>query len=107
MTTPKFTPGPWTASHLGPMLRAVKIVSTRALRIAPIAGPAFAYLPEGREDIQSANADLIAAAPDMFAALEEIERVTTCSANCEHDEDDRCPIYLARAALAKARGESP
>jgi hypothetical protein len=32
-------------------------------------GPAIAYLPQGREDIQEANAHLIAAAPDMLEAL--------------------------------------
>lgn len=45
------TPGPWTAEQIGPMLHALRIVSPCAIRIAPRSGPAFCYLPEGRQDV--------------------------------------------------------
>ena len=47
-----------------------------------------------------ANADLIAAAPDYLAALEEI-------ANMDHDYycEGYCGVDVAIAALAKAEGE--
>lgn len=53
-----------------------------------------------RFTVQQANAHLIAAAPELFEALEEM------LAECEDDEF--APhVMEAKAALAKARGEQP
>lgn len=62
------TPGPWSQETLGAQLRAVKISGEKARRIMVQGGPAIAYLPEGRKDIQEANAQLISASPDLFEA---------------------------------------
>ena len=51
---------------------------------------------------QAANARLIAAAPDLVAALEKLAGTAAVAAmnpNCP-------PVIAARAAIAKARGES-
>lgn len=61
------TPGPWRAIHRRVIERPTHIREHFA--ITPAAGPTFAFLPEGRADIQEANARLIAAAPEMLAAL--------------------------------------
>jgi len=57
------TPGPWTADWLKERGKYAGCTG-----IAPTAGPPLAYLPPGREDVQKANARLIAAAPDLLGA---------------------------------------
>lgn len=90
----KHTPGPWTATKCA--------MSRDEWRISnPEAWPIFTVLcgrPEAR-----ANAHLIAAAPDLLAALIKLERVESSP----HSETVR---YLAReqarAAIAKAEGSA-
>lgn len=53
------------------------------------------YPPPGGTDTMLANANLIAAAPDLLAALEGVLRVSDRQ-TAEYD--------AARAAIAKARG---
>lgn len=96
MTTPAFTPGPW--------------------------GVRFGYLVESptepvAETQREADADLIAAAPDLYAALDGMRQIESSMEACPycanvlhvgtfpnpHDSD--CPFTKARAALAKARGQ--
>ena len=52
-----------------------------------------------------ANARLIAAAPDMLAALEMVDRIW------RHDQtaniSPNSPLAIVRAAIAKATGETP
>lgn len=48
---------------------------------------------------REANANLIAAGPDMYDALEQIANQT-----CDHGPQDICPREIAQAALSKARG---
>lgn len=72
-------------------------------------------------DGSEANAHLMAAAPDLLAALEELmewqnENACRTLANLRAADDDRChpfdagghvvAIYRARAAIAKAKGEA-
>jgi hypothetical protein len=59
---------------------------------------------DGTDDneIGEANSRLIAAAPLLYEALAAIERSTDYGA-----DDDRPLMRAARAALAKARGETP
>lgn len=56
------TPGPWIIK------RPFKGKYRGDFSVHPESGPSFAYLAQGREDIQSANARLIAAAPDLLEA---------------------------------------
>ena len=51
-----------------------------------------------------ANANLIAAAPDLLEVLEEL--LSMCQRQEDfHDDDDGCMFERASAAIAKARGE--
>ena len=80
----KHTPGPWKASGVGTVSHA-----TRGFWIARLW---VGFRTKERE----ANARLIAAAPDMLAALEDL---TVAAPN------DPC-WQRARAAIAKAKGET-
>lgn len=87
----KFTPGPWVAD--GTTVYADAFKSGRNVY------GAVACLAIGEDDTafqEIANAHLIAAAPDLYEALEGVLRVA-----------DRQTVEFdaARAALAKARGE--
>lgn len=94
----KFTPGPWEVGYGlldGGYLGIWKSGSeTVVARISPT---------DRETDEDKANAHLIAAAPDMYAALEEARDI--CCA-------DNCGSYHTRtykewtALLSKARGES-
>lgn len=96
--TPKWTRGPWkidaTTLHFYIFGKPDNVASI----IKPIGSP------RGTEKAL-ANARLIAAAPEMFEALEKlvgrVERMS--SEEWEYTEEVRA---LARAALAKARGET-
>ena len=97
LPTTGHTPGPWTASRIGPRTGPVRLTS-KTFKITPEGGPSFAYLPEGRDDIQEANARLIAAAPDLLAALQALEYAQTDEG--EHTESAAWGI--ARAAITAA-----
>ena len=102
MSEPKFTKGPWTANFNDYTKPYVAILNEDNVVIAQI--------PDGEvirgdttilgiENIE-ANINLIASAPDMYEALETIERV----AGIGMMEDDPARVK-ARDALRKARGE--
>lgn len=59
--------------------------------------------PESHEEVE-ANARLIAAAPEMLAALEMVK--TTCGGAENWNGETRAFILAADAAIAKAKGES-
>lgn len=78
------TPGPWKVDR--PYIRG--------------AGRVIATLESGRnEGEDAANARLIAAAPELFEALENLMDFLF------HGKKDRQTILRATAALAKARGD--
>lgn len=84
MTT-KHTPGPWMATP-----RGYVILTDRSADIANVTSA-------NGDDVMMANASLIAAAPDLLAALEYI--ITEAELNgCRYS------LAQARAAIAKARG---
>lgn len=88
MTEQKFTPGPWTVDGAG---------RWALVRGADMAIVATRHRLPG--DVHEANARLIAAAPKMLAALEQVARY------CDVDTD---PIIraTAMAAIAEATGQS-
>lgn len=95
----KFTPGPWTAKY-DPQLRAlIQIYSTEAH--LPVAVLPDRGTIEAMSEIE-ANANLIAAAPDLYASLE-----TICH-DCIGKEatDILCEGCHVDKALRKARGET-
>lgn len=88
---PKWTPGPWAFHKRGQRIYGGK---TGGLDIAQMR-----INPDWE-----ANAHLIAAAPDLYAAL---ERALNFIANTESEMGEALPCGdAARTALAKARGET-
>lgn len=110
MTT-KHTPGPWLLRTTPTSAGLCHIVSAADWRGAFIYGDGIRKgvddsLPKAQE--LAANSRLIAAAPDLLAALQSIEEYW----NQDHNEmamADACwhAINTARAAIAKATGEQP
>lgn len=95
MSETKWTPGPWSyRGSLGPAsnqyLKGPHIVESAS-------GNQIAIMNGWRSDVSEANACLIAAAPDLYAALAAI---------CDEDCIDMARLTAGKAALRKARGES-
>ena len=93
----KFTKGPWTATYDSQLQAAIEIYNTEDRIIV-------AVLPdrgtiEAMSEIE-ANANLIAAAPDMYEALEGVCHDCDDTGTID-DECKSCSIYKA---LRKARG---
>jgi hypothetical protein len=121
MSKHKFTTGPWKTCHNG-KCRCKQIWSETADH--PVAtieagewGDTYpAISKEGKAVIESipygeiseetaeANANLIAAAPELLEALERCEVLVRL--RIENDIDDETTAgHMARAAIAKAKGE--
>ena len=94
----KFTKGPWTATYDSQLQALIQVYSTEVH--LPVAVLPDRGTIEAMSEIE-ANANLIAAAPDLYEALENLceycigKEVTDCP--CE-----RC---ITGKALRKARGE--
>ena len=100
MSETKFTPGPWIV-----MERAV--VAVRRFVIAEVFSDPLKKDSLAIEE-SKANLNLIAAAPDLFEALENLEPyldAIVCYASTITEHPPNGFILKARAALAKARGE--
>ena len=105
------TPGPWVADVDRGMIRG----AVRPSDSPPGFGLACVvpgYLGEGRDEMEQdsaflrANARLIAAAPDLLAALEKLLRYHQWAKNApsgSQEPDD--PELECRAAIAKAGGK--
>ncbi len=93
-----WTPGPWEFRFIFRMIRAVRNhQKTLAIMMQP---------DDARD---AADAHLMAAAPDLYEALEDM--LWPISAGCQKPTIARCKcpnctVDRARATLAKARGES-
>lgn len=99
MTT--HTPGPW---NIGPMegSEGLRIWQTdNDKNVKAIIGFAIQRKPSRELDAETeANARLIAAAPEMFAALLQLIEAAT-----HHQADAPAALKAARAAIAKATQE--
>ena len=105
MSEARFTPGPWLSLNMqkaDPLGGKRWEVWVDTLSVARISG-GFSK-PDSSE--AEANAHLIAAAPDLFAALEAL-REHHCDGVCYADEDHTTVLAQVAAALARARGETP
>jgi hypothetical protein len=92
MSDTKFTKGPWHVVN-GSMVRSLK--------------DSIAKIWMMRKGEGKANAHLIAAAPELYDALKGMtDRYAPSYHDCIDDGLPECEICAARAALAKARGES-
>ena len=105
MSEPKFTKGPWTATYDSQLQALIEIYSIEdriLVAVLPDRGTVEA-MPE-----IEANANLIAAAPDMYEVLADMD-----DAFNDHLPESRLGMLLtwgafekARVALRKARGET-
>ena len=93
MTEPKWTPGPWRLGH-----RQKAKVGVDGKGWFDLAKVVVCLKGSAEDSVEgTANAHLIAAAPDLYAALQAaFDMKVTCHTEWE---------TMARAALAKARGE--
>ena len=101
MTT-KHTPGPWLLRTAPTSAGLCHIVSAADWRGAFIYGDGLRKgvddsLPKAQE--LAANARLIAAAPDLLEALQEMVRTFA--------KNHALAVDVARAAIARATGEQP
>ena len=92
----KATPGPWR-------LNGDTIVSNQSHPVATLSDP-FHRQVEGIGT--GHDGPLIAAAPDLYAALEDIEQTIREAGPTPSTQDVNRWHALADAALAKARGEA-
>ena len=88
MSKPKFTPGPWQVHHENKVCRVIRDEQLEII---------------GWCDVNNeANANLMAAAPDMYEALKNV-----CHNGCrESTADEFCLHCYVAKALRKARGET-
>ncbi len=99
MTKHTHTPGPWRLIQDGPM------PDSRSICAGDYGIGEVWNLNGNPENL--ANAHLIAAAPDMLAALERCEQILSNCIVAGEALADHFPTRLAavRAAIAKAKGE--
>ena len=90
MADVKFTPGPWRAVPL----HTCWSIRARDRSIGHLNHGGHGFGPE----VKQADANLIAASPDLYDAL------AAFVSDCTNEECERC--ISARAALAKAEGRS-
>ena len=102
-STGTYTPGPWsiyeTAGNGGNIPARMEVVAPESERAKRLIANVYGFkLPAGR-----ANARLIAAAPELYEALEAAYMVLTSQKIRLEEHADA--VTLARAALAKARAD--
>ena len=98
MTEWKWTKGPWVITDMGTLISEGGNVN----HPIEVAGLNIAHFSRYEcKTHQSANANLIAAAPDLYEALENLLNVINGDGGTKPDARELC-----HAALAKARGEN-
>ena len=100
MTQTKFTPGPWTA----------ETTTDSGSWISGSSGEWVAFSCGNTDERAKANTHLIAAAPDMYAVLEQAERFVAYFAGEAENSfvgpgTPKTCLAAIRAVRAKARGE--
>lgn len=108
MSETKFTPGPWDLFEVGNKIKHLCPAKdgTSLLTVS------LEYITDDNEATyfgsvyNPADAHLIAAAPDMYKALERIEPIIEVLAMFSPDHESSGSIAAAvKSAIAKARGE--
>lgn len=100
MSAPQYTPGPWTCGES----------SEFGVDVWKEGGTQYICrtIYAATEEVQHANAQLIAAAPDMLHALElaaaELDKMG-CDDWCDKNPLN-CPVCAVHEALAKATGKT-
>lgn len=95
--TPRYTLGPWRATYDGSICREAAM---------PLAAAVVAYTRHSDAGTMAANAALIAAAPDMLAALQDAEFLLRKAGQLAGPMQDsfKRSAADARTAIAKAEG---
>ena len=99
-STTQHTPGPWVLQDnagFGVYVYGAGGAFGGGVQVAKVQASV-------RADVQTANAHLIAAAPDLLAALREMVR--TCRPTPIIEAEGRDALTAARAAIARAEGRS-
>ena len=95
MSAPQHTPGPWQS--FPSVSRVRPFVIDTAIGTDSTNGTVIAEVPRGKQG--QANANLIAAAPDLYEALMLVSRNSGKLSHMDWQQVER--------ALARARGEQP
>jgi len=109
----KHSSGPWVAVELHDADQPWAIIPSRQPIAASVANKTLdiaAIWPRGGKKMAEANARLIAAAPELLEALQDIASSCAIVAALEtcRERDVLLGVEkLARAAIAKATGEQP
>jgi hypothetical protein len=113
MSEGKFTPGPWRASEMKMDKASWAALRGKSIDVVLRGSDVIAavWCGDDRDGDESANARLIAAAPDMYKALEAAmasgmvpKSSVSDGGACRHSAQVRAADMI-RAALAKAKGE--
>lgn len=98
-----FTPGPWVVRTIDQSLATVETQDGEYIicNAAQLRGDDWKTEHAERK----ANARLIAAAPDLLAALQRIVAVLDKQVASPHLAERASPLTQAKAAIAKATGE--
>ena len=100
----KHTPGPWAVDSDGAGWY-IEATPERGHSLAFIASPEFQEEPDTSASEAEANASLIAAAPDLLEALNEMTRLALGPTGGCSAAEKRNAIEASIAAIAKATGE--
>lgn len=115
----KHTPGPWSVGFWlsDPADKESKMRYVYAPKIKPLGSKDYFEIAtcctgDVSDEQEEANSNLIAAAPELLEALEYL--VSQCDdddfydgiVNDSYPERETNPLKIARAAIAKARGQS-
>ena len=104
MSEPKFTPGPWKAHH---GIMEPDYVFYGEEENCDVEKRVIAEVYQRPEPYRNYDVDLIAAAPELYDALEKIQEIELSIAQEHRVNADDSQIYnIAEKALRKARGES-
>ena len=106
------TPGPWKVDEDGFVWGCCPgpaFMKTAHFLVAEVRGWGYLQYRADGEQVQAANARLIAAAPEMYEALEELRdkvwRIIDLHRDSEARAEANMALERANAALAKVRGD--
>ena len=101
----KHTPGPWKVHYEG---SGDFVVYSGDVEIGTAWSQHAHFMGSGEAELSNeANAHLIAAAPEMFDALERIANGDIGPSNANDQIIIQSIVNTARVAVAKAKGETP
>lgn len=101
MTQAKYTSGPWRFKGFDPEFNTVPVINSGSYDL----GVHFLGTHGLTNEEKEANAHLIAAAPDLFDALQNIMNgITSGAIKTDYDEVMENAVIRAHKAIAKAKG---